>query len=745
MGRIIHILLILFISSYSASGQTLEITPVPMEYEILPGDIGHFEILWRNLPNGKSLSVAIDASEAFSFLNLPSLGDEQHGRASLFFLSHPFTTAGSHPFLIHLISNGEIIASAEISLNVKAKYLVEGKVLQEGKDSVKVLVTNSGNQKIKIKSKEIAAGQSAGWIFERNGNKVLIPAESDQWDTLISLPLYRRFLPHFTPSYRHTTHPLLTSTLTQTWTHNKPLFLLQARLNAEHWTADISQWGSGGNGRLEYSNSQYKGAVGMGNARAHYLFRPSRGMYIRQNWQEHLHLYLDESNQWLRSLWGSEKFSYELGLLRTGEDIFPTGGFQLFNARLKSSYTVLGPIQQVEGLWNTKAIKLQGGLVWVPKALNTLTNQSSNGHFNIQLHKKEWGWNHQSIIQSLSGRIQDFHVTHYYVNKGLWQHNYRTTFYDLGRQSTHQIQSIVRTSQHQFSVRIQSSGVSNKLNRPRLGTVYQYYKQSLNISVGGQEFNNGQWTGTCSIGYHKDKINMRLQGMVLPDHKLNYQYILTRRTKKGQWSLSSSLQQPLRISWNGAILHELTERKTTIYLTSSEGEPISNVKVNVQGQTLQSNEEGLLVVYHLPVDSINLVIDPTTVPFATFPLKGYSLWIPTTKRNNLQTIAFRNTSSIKGNLFIQYDSAEAYRPLVPYNTMHIQMTDSKGNIKTSSIKNDGSFKISGLTEEVYKIECQGLGTYFTSAPLTIYLEEGQQKSINLHIKEIAYRIPIQEL
>jgi hypothetical protein len=137
-------------------------------------------------------------------------------------------------------------------------------------------------------------------------------------------------------------------------------------------------------------------------------------------------------------------------------------------------------------------------------------------------------------------------------------------------------------------------------------------------------------------------------------------------------------------------------------------------------------------------------IAPTSLPFATFPVEGYTRELALVKRTTSLAIHCFKSSGVHGTVRIQYDSAKAFRPR-PNPALRAILTHSDGTTYTTQLTSNNTFKISGLRKGVYTARLDHTGDLFQSLPIELYIEEGTLVPVELLLIERSQHMPIQRL
>ena len=218
MGRVAVFIFWFFTASVAYSQPLSEVIFTAEGCVVAPGGIGQVRLRWSGLSSREDVRLTLDAPAPFTFLNLPSAGDQTQGEAMALFMVHPFTAAGTHTLQFELVQGTDPIANAFAEVEVEPRYSVESTIITEGRDTIKVLHMNTGNIAVFVEGEQLIPGAAATLNHIREDEYALaITAQSQEWDTSYSIALNERFYPHETARPKAATKPLLTIAAQRQW------------------------------------------------------------------------------------------------------------------------------------------------------------------------------------------------------------------------------------------------------------------------------------------------------------------------------------------------------------------------------------------------------------------------------------------------------------------------------------------------------------------------------------------------
>ena len=159
---------------------------------------------------------------------------------------------------------------------------------------------------------------------------------------------------------------------------------------------------------------------------------------------------------------------------------------------------------------------------------------------------------------------------------------------------------------------------------------------------------------------------------------------------------------------------------------------------------MHSDVLGRFAFHHLTGETASIHIAPTSLPFATFPVEGYTRTLALAKRTTTLAIHCFKSAGVHGTVRIQYDSTKAFRPR-PNPALRAILTRSDGITYTTQLTSNNTFQISGLQEGVYTAQLDNTGDLFQSLPVELYIEEGTLVPLELLLIERSQHMPIQRL
>ena len=746
MGRVAVFIFWFFTASVAYSQPLSEVIFTVEGCVVAPGGIGQVRLRWSGLSSREDVRLTLDAPAPFTFLNLPSAGDQTQGEAMALFMVHPFTAAGTHTLQFELVQGIATIANAFAEVEVEPRYSVESTIITEGRDTIKVLHMNTGNIAVFVEGEQLIPGATATLNHIREDEYALtITAQSQEWDTSYSIALNERFYPHETARPKAATKPLLTIAAQRQWAQSGGFGMWNARLHKKNWQINLSQWNSNFRGSASYEDGRTKIQMGNANARVIEQMRPKNGLYTLGSLNSNrTDFYFDRESALLRY-----RYKRDWGAIAPGGIYFDNRILPVLKTRLEGKtgqldWEAVGKLQDMRWEVGNRTLKTYGRVLYVPQNFQRRTIQQTSGLVGTSAIVGSVRWSHQSsIFGPRTG--QHFHNAQLQWGRGHLQWNARTqlngrtglAFLNLHSTYTHGAHSLSGRFQQQAGKATQQNGWTG---------VYRWRGPHQTFGFSAQHLSNG-WNlraqGSAALGGYR--ISGQWAYTSLFSNQWFYQTTLSKSIHNHNITLSSSRRIPLRIGWNANLFPERSHATLKGRIEGMDGKAIQGAMITCQGRTIQSNSEGNFTFQHLTGTEATIEIHPESLPFAKFPSAGYSQTILLTKASQNIIIQCFTTSAIQGSIDISFLSEPALRPSIDWNTVSIQLIGSNDSLHECRVNALGHYHMSNLKSGVYELHIRGLGKYFTALPIAVEIVEEQILEQPLVIQEIPNQIPFQEL
>ena len=743
MGKLIRFLgMWAFLMPLVAGGQVLETRGDSVD----PGGLGRLWLEWSGVPEGPAW-LEVEAPEELVFLELPSMGEGRRGEALAFFMVHPFARAGMKELVLQIRSEERVFVRAVASVYIHERPGAEFAILQERRDSTIASVSNTGNIPVNVEGEKIAPGEVRRLRTARKEkSNWVLTASGGSWDTTLVLPLRKRFYPHQTEA----TMPkigsdMLSGSMSGQWSGGQWHGMMLGRFARGNWSGNLAQWNGRTRGVLAYESGRVKGVIGYGNARALEVFRPGQSAFFRgQFGRQPLSLFLDHrtATATAEKTWSHRAWEAGTGMAWFTGRFVPTGRLKFEGQNTSLRWRQWGALRDFQGSWQGARFGSHARLLYVPEVWQKETVMRELATLGTSYHAPHLRWNHQIVLQG----DRDFHNALLQYSAGPWQWALRGQFQSHNQRLGSGLRGQYRFGNHQFSGRAQWLTVGEKSTGPRWNAAYNWRGRSGLLGVSSQELIEGNWAHFIQMGYQNPRLSLRAQTAYRGDLSQPWfpQLHLIHTRPSGQWALSSNPHMPLRLQWSGTLLRSHATKSLKGQILDHQGQPLPEIELFCQGKRVHSNAEGHFAFHHLTGPTATLDIAPTSLPFATFPVEGYTREIALSKRSTSLGIHCFKSSGVYGSVLIQYDSAKAFRPrLNP--ALRAILTHSDGTAYTAPLTSNNTFQISGLREGVYTARLDNTGDLFQSLPIEIYIEEGTLVPVELLLIERSQHMPIQRL
>jgi hypothetical protein len=741
MGKLIQ-----FLSAWAlvlplvAGGQVLE----ARGDSVGPGGLGRLWLEWSGVPEGPAW-LEVEAPEELVFLELPSMGEGRRGEALAFFMVHPFARAGKKELVLQIWSGERVCGRAVASVLIHERAGAEFAVLEERRDSTIASVSNTGNISLYVEGEEIAPGEvrRVRMAREEESNWVLT-ASGGSWDTTVVLPLRKRFYPHQTEAAMpNIGSDVLSASLSGQWSGGQWHHMVLGRFARENWSGNLAQWNGRSRGVLTYESGRGKGVIGYGNARALEVIRPGQSAFFQGEFgRQPLSLFLDDRSAVATKSWSHRAWEGGAGMAWFEGRLVPTGQLDFEGQNASLRWRQWGGLRDVQAGWQGPKFGSHARWLKVSEFWREEVVMGELATLGTSYRTPQLRWNHQSVLQG----VRDFHSALLQYSSGPWQWAFRGQFQSHAQRFGSGVRGQYRWGNHQFSGRTQWLSAGEKTTGPRWNAAYNWRGRSGLLGVSSQELVGGNWAHFIQIGYQTPRLSLRAQSAYrgdLPQPWFPQLHLIFNRPS-GQWALSSNPHMPLRLQWSGTLMRSSATKTLKGQILDHQGLPLPEIELFCQGKPVHTDDLGRFAFHHLTGETATVHIVPTSLPFATFPIDGYTREISLSKRNAVLTINCYKSCGIHGTVLIQYDSAKAFRPR-PNPTLRAILTHSDGTTYTTQLSSNYTFKISGLRKGVYTARLDNTGDLFQSLPVELYIEEGTLVPIELLLIERSQHMPIQRL
>jgi len=709
-----------------------------------PGGLGRLWLEWSGVPEGPAW-LEVEAPEELVFLELPSMGEGRRGEALAFFMVHPFARAGKKELVLQIRSVERVCVRAVASVLIHERAGAEFAVLEERRDSTIASVSNTGNISLDVEGEEIAPGEvrRVRMAREEESNWVLT-ASGGSWDTTVVLPLRKRFYPHQTEAAMpNIGSDVLSASLSGQWSGGQWHGMVLGRFARENWSGNLAQWNGRTRGVLAYESGRGKGVIGYGNARALEVFRPEQSAFFRgQYGRQPLSLFLDHRSAAATKSWSHRAWEGGAGMAWFEGRLLPTGQLDFEGQNASLRWRQWGGLRDVQAGWQGPKFGSQARWLKVSEFWREEVVMGELATLGTSYRTPQLRWNHQSVLQG----DRDFHSALLQYSSGPWQWAFRGQFQSHAQRFGSVVRGQYRWGNHQFSGRAQWLSTREKTTGPRWNAAYNWRGRSGLLGVSSQELVGGNWAHFMQIGYQTPRLSLRAQSAYRGDlpQPLFPQLHLIFTRPSGQWALSSNPHMPLRLQWSGTLLRSHTTKTLKGQILDHQGQPLPEIELFCQGKRVHTDGLGRFAFHHLTGETTTIDLSPTSLPFATFPVEGYTRELVLTKGTTSLAIHCFKSSGVHGTVRIQYDSAKAFRPR-PNPALRAILTHRDGTTYTTQLTSNNTFQISGLREGVYTASLDNSGDLFQSLPVELYIEEGTLVPVELLLIERSQHMPIQRL
>ena len=746
----------LVIAALSAWSQECGEVVVRGPKELVAGGIWSLAAHWTALPPGKNINIRIDAPAPFSVLSIPAEGRADSGIARPVFMTAAHAEAGAYWIRVAFegaCPSGSVNDSLHVRVLPKPRLIAN--VISSRKDSVNVLITNTGNVALTCNDTRIIPTESYEYQFYRKNHSVTFSAQSASgWDTLIMLglapvALSKSAAPVFDPGA-----PWLHWRL-QTVYSGRVSQLGTVSLEKNTFSARGLLWNNRLRGSAELQQPWGSLSAGHGVLQRHMLSRAEEMSFVRMEipMNEFTGALEWRGGQPMAGLrWNGGSLDSRVTLF--GGDL---GQFWGMQHRLQLGNDELN-FSQYEGMSLAQYNGHRGVHRWSLHAAHIPNNLRAQAPYNSFVRAHASGvlgpnrWLGQSaLFADANGNWNQFHLLQNDLTLGSWRFSTRGQFFSSALPSKQlRLQAEYRSSLWQW----QSSGEWRQLGYlpPQLLYQHQLRLRTTRAYLQTQFWHQpstGLWSLLGSGNMQHKRWSLRIQSALFGGgnggarHQQNLQLI--RRTAHGNLSVSAQSLQRATIGWNGS-LHTRSPYKTlTGHCSDEAGNPLEGVEISAQGKSVISDLNGTFSFAHLEGPDALLKIHAASLPFATQPILGYEQRQFLEQRKQHCTLGFYRTLGVRGTITLQHTQHEALSQQVDLASLELTLYHEDRSSYTTPVREDGQFALGGLPEGHYCGALAPAPQGFSYAPISIDIREGRPSTLDITLIELSQNIPFQAL
>ena len=721
-------------------GQSMELRAVGGT--VLPGAVGHISLQWENLVSVAPVDISIDAEQNFTFMGLPSVGSTSQGSSALLFMVHPYTPSGSHPVVVELKSSDRSIAECTAIVYVDERPGIESSLLLEQRDRVEILHTNTGNTTIELGSETLPPGTSIrAKYYPEQSREIQVFAVSEDWDSSYTVPLKKRFYPASSMVTLPKNQPLMDYHWQQQWVGQRSFSNARVAFHEKNWHLNLNTWNRYIRGAATYRNGQNFLGAGHRNFQGASLIRPSISWYA-QGMLNGWNMFLDEQSYGGGKRWVKEENELQLGGMGFGRTLVPHLALYLREGRDYISYESVGKLQEAAWGFNRGGWNSYGRLLHVPEQWTQRSLQQSNGVIGNSLSVGTFRLNQQSAFYQNQGELFHFHNAQIQLGGKGFQWITRGVYSSNGMARTSS-QATYRLGRHSISVRNQRAIVKAGTQSQWMGQYYWRTPRS-NFSLSAQHLMSG-WTVRSYGGWSFRSYSFHIQGgySSLPSSPWFYQASLSKKVGNQQISVVSSRRMPIQIAIQGTLFHPSEWVNIKGRVVDGKGAGLADVVLHYGDRIVQTDSKGSFEFIGV-TRNCSLTIEAASMPFAHFPVEGYTQQFALKSKHNKVEIHCFSSGGIQGEVHTKFTNTVGLRSPIRYDDLEVVL-QKEGQQYTCEIDGTGRFRISGIPPGEYQIYIKGLSNDYRFSPATVSVEEGSIASLSLTIWEVEQTIPMQQL
>ena len=746
----------LVIATLSAWSQECGEVVVRGPEELVAGGIWSLAAHWTALPPGKNINIRIDAPPPFTVLSIPAEGRADSGIARPVFITSGHAEAGE--YWIRVAFDGACpwhTVDDSLHVRVLPKPRLSANILSAGKDSVNLLITNTGNVALNCGEAPIAPTESYEHQSSRKGNSVTFSAQSaNGWDTLVVLGLAPIGRSESVAPVYEAGAPWLHWRL-QTIYSGRISKLGTVSFEKNAFSARGLLWNGRLRGSAELQQSWGRLSTGYGVLQRHVLSRAKEMSYVRMEvpFNEFTGALEWRDGQPMAGLrWNG-------GNLDSRVTLFGGGSRQFLGMqhRIQLGHNQLY-FNQYEGMTLAQYNGQKGVHRWsvhaayIPDKLRAKAPYSSfiRAHASGVLGPNRW-LGQSALFADANGNWNEFHLFQNDLTLGPWRFSTRGQFFSSALTSKQlRLQGEYRSGAWQW----QSSGEWRQLGHLPPHMLYQHQlrlrtsRAYLQTQFRHQP-STGRWSILGSGNMQFKQWSLRVQSALFAGanggarHQQNLQ--LFRRTAHGNLSVSAQSLRRAAIGWNGS-LHARSPYKTlTGQCRDDQGNPLEGIEISAQGKSVITDLNGSFGFAHLEGTDALLKINAASLPFATQPILGYEQRQFLEQRKQHCTLGFYHTLGLRGTITLQRTQHGALRQQINLASLELTLYHEDSSSFTTPVREDGQFTLGGLPEGHYCGALAPAPQGFSYAPISIDLREGGPSNLNIILIELPQNIPFQAL
>ena len=253
------------------------------------------------------------------------------------------------------------------------------------------------------------------------------------------------------------------------------------------------------------------------------------------------------------------------------------------------------------------------------------------------------------------------------------------------------------------------------------------------------------WTFRSYGGWSYRSYSFHIQGgySSLPSSQWFYQSSLSKKVGNQQISVVSSRRMPIQIAVRGTLFHTSEWVNIKGRIVDGKGTGLVDVVLHYGDRIVQTDSKGSFEFTGV-TRNCSLEIEAASMPFAHFPVEGYTQQFALKSKHNKVEIRCFSSGGIRGEVLTNFSNAIGLRSPIHYNDLVIVL-QKEGQNYTCEIDSNGEFRISGIPPGEYRLYIQGLSNDYRFSPTAVTVEEGSITSLPLTIWEVEQTIPMQQL
>ena len=200
---------------------------------------------------------------------------------------------------------------------------------------------------------------------------------------------------------------------------------------------------------------------------------------------------------------------------------------------------------------------------------------------------------------------------------------------------------------------------------------------------------------------------------------------------------------PVQIAVRGTLFHQSEWVNIKGRVVDGKGAGLADVVLHCGDRIVQTDSKGSFEFIGV-TRNCNLEIEAASMPFAHFPVEGYTQQFDLKSKHNQVEIRCFSSGGIRGEVRTKFSNAVGLRSPIQYDDLLIVL-QKEGQNYTCEIDGTGAFRISGIPPGEYRLYIQGLSNDYRFSPAFVSVEEGSITSLPLTIWEVEQTIPMQQL